>query len=219
MRTTSYILLIILAPIASIAFYMYFHIQKFSENQIDWGAFGSFVGGVSAPIVAGITLVFLIQSGKSQSRQVAQKTALDLIDAHVNVAESFEYSGASSGEPSFLALWNNLLARGDVGSEPFNDELKSIEVYMERLVRSSLFIVDFVSDDVFLSAKDKRKILDLWVSRLKRSELKLFLVLSLRDDEISQTIIKNNLNITSSLTLRDNEQQVFNRITLAWTGS
>ncbi|MFA0388418.1 hypothetical protein AB4508_05005 [Vibrio splendidus] len=216
MRTVWYIILIIASPLASIAFYMYFHILKFSENQVDWGAFGSFVGGVSAPAVAGITLIFLIQSGKHQSRQMAQKIALDLIDSNVDTAELFQYSGNCAGESSFSALWSDLLAKGSPDSKEFTDELKSVDNLMERVVRSSLYTIKFVSEDVYLHDSDKNRLLDLWISKLKRSEVKLLFVLSLRNEAIKNALSNNGLTFSSAVSLQENEVKVFEYATNTW---
>ncbi|EGR7969326.1 hypothetical protein V8049_004412 [Vibrio vulnificus] len=216
MRTIWYIVLIIASPLASIAFYMYFHILKFSENQVDWGAFGSFVGGVSAPVVAGITLIFLIQSGKYQAQQTAQKIALDLIDSHVATAELFEYPGSTPGELSFLALWNNLLAKGSADSLQFKEELKSVDTRMERLVRSSLYIVEFISTDTYLSNSDKNRLLDLWVSKLKRPEMKLFFALSMENKDIKKALLNKRLTFSSVANFQDHEAEVFKHITKTW---
>ncbi|ENR6547659.1 hypothetical protein ACEWOX_003406 [Vibrio cholerae] len=216
MRTIWYIVLIIASPLASIAFYMYFHIQKFSENQVDWGAFGSFVGGVSAPVVAGITLIFLIQSGKYQARQTAQKIALDLIDSHVATADLFEHPGSSPGEMSFLALWNNLLAKGSADSLEFKEELKTVDTQMERLVRSSLYIVEFISTDTYLSNSDKNRLLDLWVSKLKRPEVKLFFALSMENKDIKKAISNKRLKFSSAANFLEHEVKVFTYITKTW---
>ncbi|MGR2870845.1 hypothetical protein [Vibrio vulnificus] len=96
LRTIYYFIAIIVVPILAILFYAIFHQFSLSNNQIDWGAFGSFVGGVSAPVVAAITLVFLVNSNQEQARQTSLKVCIELVNDHATLVNNYKLPNVNS---------------------------------------------------------------------------------------------------------------------------
>ncbi|MGO4151273.1 hypothetical protein AB2338_16865, partial [Vibrio cholerae] len=195
LRSICYFLAIIAVPMLTIAFYVNFHQLEFSSHQIDWGAFGSFVGGVSAPVVAAITLVFLVKSNHEQARQTSLKVCIELVNDHATLVSNYRLPNVASehwsGRESLKVLWKSVIDADDPSSKVFEDRLQSYGVELEPLVSNLKYVFHYISDDAFLSKSDKLKMVQLLMSRCERLELKLIKVLTLRDDELKKLVLKH----------------------------
>ncbi|EGR1113503.1 hypothetical protein DDN80_18890, partial [Vibrio cholerae] len=195
LRTIYYFIAIIVVPILAILFYAIFHQFSLSNNQIDWGAFGSFVGGVSAPVVAAITLVFLVNSNQEQARQTSLKVCIELVNDHATLVNNYKLPNVNSeywtGRESLKELWRGLTNANIEDSRQFENRLKSCELELEPIVSHLKYIIHYISSDAYLSSDEKKKMVQLLMCRCERLELKLIKALTLRDEELKLLVLKH----------------------------
>ncbi|MDP2562672.1 hypothetical protein [Psychrobium sp. 1_MG-2023] len=193
MKVIHYILAISIAPLIPFGFYFSQHEMSFSNNQIDWGAFGSFMGGVSGPVVAAITLMFLIQSFRQQSKVSSIQVYLTLLKDHVDYVLNYktQYSGGYEGIEYLDYLWKQ--------TSIFDDDITEINIksrfenniaQIQPLVENFKFVLKQISKDQYLSVDEKNRFITLYYSRLTSVEIKLFLSVAIVDTELHVLLSK-----------------------------
>lgn len=187
------LLLLPLIPILTSGFYMCFHIYEFSNKQVDWGAFGSFVGGVSGPIVTALTFLYLMNSNRELARQTSFKMGIDLINDHINIVNnhlpcSYATKSEYRGEGILKELLEHLVAKHEKGQDGFDTAFISMMDELEPITNNMKFIFSNVSEDSLLSKRDRLELGKLFSSKCNRIELKLLFILSHQDTELNEII-------------------------------
>lgn len=188
MNSTKYLAAILLAPVIPFLFYFSHHDASFSEKQVDWGAFGSYMGGVVGPIVAAITLLFLIDSYQRSSKQGALQTFMQSLTAHVEYATNYktQHSCAYTGHKYLDWLWNVIAGSSE---QDLIDRVKKNYGEIQPLLNNIKLVISVIEQDASFSKTEKNHYIQHVYSRLSSVELKLFLASSLIDTE-SKRILK-----------------------------
>jgi hypothetical protein len=188
MNSTKYLIGIFLTPVVPSLFYFSNHEASLSKNQVDWGAFGSYMGGIVGPVVAAITLLFLIDSYKNTSKQAALQTFLTYLEKHVSYAMTYktQYSGCYTGHEYLDWLWKVIAgASQDNLIERINKNYGEIK----PLVTNIQLLISVIAKDSAFNKEEKSHYIQHVYARLTSVELKLFLASSLIDIE-SKSILQ-----------------------------
>ncbi|MUK61498.1 hypothetical protein GNP81_13215 [Aliivibrio fischeri] len=189
MSSSKYLAAILLAPVIPFLFYFSHHEVSFSEKQVDWGAFGSYMGGVVGPIVAAITLLFLIDSYQRSSKQGALQTFIQSLTAHVEYATNYktQYSSSYTGHKYLNWLWDVV---ADSSEQNLIERIEKNYGEIQPLVNNIKLIISVIEQDSSFNDLEKKYYIQHVYSRLSSVEMKLFLASSLVDAE-SKRILKN----------------------------
>jgi len=189
MSSSKYLAAILLAPVIPFLFYFSHHEASFSEKQVDWGAFGSYMGGVVGPIVAAITLLFLIDSYLRSSKQGALQTFMQSLTAHVEYATNYktQYSGAYTGHKYLDWLWNVIAGSSELD---LIDRIEKNYGEIQPLVNNIKLVISVIEQEPSFNDSEKKYYIQHVYSRLSSVEMKLLLASSLVDAE-SKRILKH----------------------------
>ncbi|MBN8090989.1 hypothetical protein J0J26_23475 [Vibrio vulnificus] len=189
MNSSKYLVAILLAPVIPFLFYFSHHEASFSEKQVDWGAFGSYMGGVVGPIVAAITLLFLIDSYKRSSKQGALQAFMLSLADHVEYARNYktQYSGGYTGHEYLNWLWSVIAGSSE---QDLIERVKKNYGEIQPLVNNIKLVISIIEQDTSFNDVEKSRYIQHVYSRLSSVELKLLLASSLVDVE-SKRILKH----------------------------
>lgn len=204
MNTSKYLVAIFLAPLAPFVLYFSKHQASFSNNQVDWGAFGSYMGGVSGPIVAAITLIFLVDSYQRSSKQAALQTLINGLIAHVDYATNYKTSdsGAYSGHKYLGIVWKSI---SNAEEANLFDRINQNYVQFQPLINNIQLLISIVDQDTSFCASEKNHYIQHIYSRLTSVELKLFLASSLIDPKSKKVL--HCYNYTSDRVIEESDSE------------
>ncbi|WP_285162839.1 hypothetical protein [Shewanella goraebulensis] len=210
MSSTKYILAILLTPFFPFWFYFNHHEASLSNNQVDWGAFGSYMGGVTGPIVAAITLLFLIDSYRKQSKQSALQIFLTLLKDHVEYVMGYttQYSKSYKGHDYLDWLWNVIKN----SQEPeLIDRIKKNYGEIQPLVMSIQLLIELIDREPTFNKSEKSLYVLQIYSRLTSVEMKLFLASALIDDKSKCQLKKYEYEQCRIISCPDDENWLLDR--------
>lgn len=193
MKPWQYAALIITAPLAPFIFYIYHHKLSLSASQTDWGSFGSFMGGVSGPMIAGITLIFLIDSFLKQSRTSALQYFFFQMQHHSEYVKGYttQYSNSYSGIEYLNYLWKTIAqAQRELSDEEIMRLTQFNLTEISPVISSIKSIIKSLDEEISLNKSEKHNNANLFYSRLTSVEIKLVLALSYFDPELNHFIKK-----------------------------
>ncbi|MBA5606803.1 hypothetical protein H3H36_15715 [Duganella sp. FT3S] len=177
-------------------YYLGFHgFLTWAPDQPDWGSFGSYMSGVAGPLVSAITLMFMVNSFRQQSRTSSANLFLILMSDHVAFVRGLktEYSGGDGGYVGIeylKRLWDHIAKSCVDKIHEQNLAIATDENLAEFLPVISTIrgIIEFIDADSGFSAEEKRKYVNLFYSRLSSVEIKLMLAYAQRQDELATLI-------------------------------
>jgi hypothetical protein len=157
------------------------------------------MGGVMGPIVAAITLLFLIDSFRKQSKQSALQIFLTLLKDHVEyvVGYTTQYSGPNKGHDYLDWLWRAIKGSQQSG---LVDSIKKNYGEIQPLVGSIQLIIELIDCEPSFNESEKNAYVSHIYSRLTSVEMKLFLASALIDEKSKIQLCKydyNNIRIIS----------------------
>ena len=180
MSSSKYLAAMLLVPVVPFLFYFSQHEASFSNNQVDWGAFGSYMGGVSGPMVAAITLFFLVDSFQHSRKQAALQSFMNGLAAHVDYATNYktQYSGGYTGHKYLDCLWKVISGSNE---QELIDRINTNYGEIQPLISNIQMLISIIDQDTSFRTSEKNYYIQHVYSRLTSVELKLFLASSLVD--------------------------------------
>ena len=215
MKVLYYIIAILLAPVISIVVYASFNSKVFSNNQLDWGSFGSFIGGVSAPIISAITLIFLIQSYRLQSKQSAMQLHLALLSEHLALVDRFrlKINSPSTSHDCLKSLWDKIVEKGaDLQSEQFKEARKNALFELEPIIESTKFLLSLIDDENLYQYEDRKKLRRIFFAKINTIELKLTFAVACSDELLRKLLFSIKTTEFAMIHLTEAEKRVIDFI-------
>lgn len=187
MRLWHYFLGVAFSVIAPWFYYLWFHGPFLARSQMDWGSFGSYMSGVTGPLIGALTLIFLLFSFQHQARAGSTGVFFSLVTAHLDSVATYktEYSCDEFGTDYLQWLWRNFIDQQQAYSEDVEriaNSLSNTAPEILPIIYSFLTVVRFIDEDGnFDHIWKERHVVYFW-SRISAVEKKLILAMAVYNE-------------------------------------